>query len=145
MPRKYAVLSASMLTVALTITGISMAAVDGPLEKQMEAINVKTRTIKNSIKTVAAWKKDAKNAAKGAEEIIRLGKEARKEKGPSEKQKKTYDEWTKLMDDMIKAAEDFSAVAKNPQATQVQAKDAFKAVDKSCASCHTVFRVDEDK
>ena len=145
MPRKYAVLSASMLTVALTVTGFSIAADESPLEKQMETINAKTRTIKNSIKTIAAWKKDSKSAVKGAEEIIKLGKEARKDKGPSEKQKKTYDEWTKLMDDMIKAAEDFTVIAKNPATTQVQAKDAFKPLDKSCASCHTVFRVDEDK
>jgi cytochrome c556 len=145
MPRKYVVLSASMLTVALTITGISIAAVDSPLEKQMESINAKTRAIKNSIKTVAAWKKGADTAVKGADDLIKLGKEARKEKGPSEKQKKSYDEWTKLMDDMIKAAEDFSAVAKNPQTTQVQAKDAFKPLDKSCAACHMVFKVDEDK
>jgi cytochrome c556 len=145
MQRKYAVLSASMLGVALTITGISIAADESPLEKQMETINAKTRAIKNSIKTIAAWKKDSKTAVKGAEEIIKLGKEARKDKGPSEKQKKTHDEWTKLMDDMIKAAEDFTVIAKNPATTQVQAKDAFKPLDKSCASCHTVFRVDEDK
>jgi cytochrome c556 len=145
MPRKYAVLSASILTVALTITGYSMADDDSPIHKQMEAINVKTRTVKNSTKTIASWKKDSTSAVKGADEIVRLGKEARKDKGPSEKVKKSYDEWTKLMDDMIKAAEDFSVLAKNPQTTQVQAKDAFKAVDKSCAACHNVYRVDDDK
>lgn len=147
MPRKFAALAAAMLGVALTLglTGATVADDEKPLEKHMETINAKTRAIKNATKTLAAWKKDGKSVVKNAEEISKLGKEARKEKGPAEEQKKTYGEWTKLMDDMIKASDDLAALASKTSTTQPQAKDAFNKLNKSCSDCHAVFRVDEDK
>lgn len=147
MPRKLAALVAATLGVALTfsLTAFSVADDESPLEKQMSTINAKTKAIKNATKTPAAWKKDGKSVVKNAEEISRLGKEARKEKGPAEQQKKTFDEWTKLMDDMIKASDDLAVLAAKTNATQPQAKDAFNKLNKSCSDCHAVFRVDEEK
>ncbi len=147
MPRKFAVLTAAMLGVALTLalTGPSVADDEKPLEKLMEVVNVKHRAIKNATRSAATWKKDASNAAKAAEEISRKGKEARKEKGPSVEQKKTYAEWTNLMDDMIKSADEMAVLATKPGATQPQAKDIYTKLTKTCSDCHAVFRVDEDK
>jgi cytochrome c556 len=145
MPRKYAVLSASMLGVALTVGGLSLAADETPLEKQMSTINAKHRAIKKATQTIPAWKKDSKNVVKHAEEIVKYGKEARADKGPAEKQKKTFDEWTKLMDEMIKSSQELAVLAKADDTTQPVAKKAFQSLDKTCAACHTVFRVDEEK
>jgi cytochrome c556 len=147
MPRKFAVLVAATLAVALTfsLTAFSVADDESPLEKQMSTINAKTKAIKNATKTPAAWKKEGKGVVKNAEEISRLGKEARKEKGPAEQQKKTYDEWTKLMDDMIKASDELASLASQSSTPQPDAKAAFNKLNKSCSDCHAVFRVDEEK
>jgi cytochrome c556 len=147
MPRKLAALVAATSGVAmiLALAGLSVADDEKPLEKHMEVINAKTKTIKNATKTIAAWTKDSKNVIKAGEEISRLGKEARKEKGPAEEQKKTYEEWTKLMDDMIKASDDLVALASESGTPQPKAKEAFNKLNKSCSDCHAVFRVDEEK
>ena len=147
MPRKFAALVAATLGVALTFSraAFSFADDESPLEKHMSTINAKTKAIKNATKTLAAWKKDGKSVVKNAEEISRLGKEARKEKGPAEQQKKTFDEWTKLMDDMIHSADEMAVLAAKPGATQPQAKDIYTKLTKTCSDCHAVFRVDEDK
>ena len=147
MPRKFAAPLAATLGAALilALAGFSVADDESPLEKQMEVINAKTKTIKNATKTLVAWKKDSKSVIKAGEEISRLGKEAKKEKGPAEQQKKTYAEWTKLMDDMIKASDDLVALASQPNTPQPDAKAAFNKLNKSCSDCHAVFRVDEEK
>lgn len=145
MLRKIAVTTATMLGVALCLTGLSVADEDSPLEKEMSVINAKTKAIRNATKTPAAWKKGGKGVAADAATISEKGKEARKEKGPAEEQKKSFGEWTKLMDEMIKASDDLAALAAKPGSSQVQAKDAFNSLNKTCAACHNVFRVDEDK
>lgn len=144
MPRKLAALGAALLGVALTL-GLSAADDESPLEKQMSTINAKTKTIKNATRSAATWKKDAASAAKSAEEISRLGKESRKEKGPAEQQKKTYEEWTKLMDDMIHASDEIAVLAAKPGSSQPDAKAAFSKLNKTCSDCHAVFRVEDEK
>jgi len=142
-PRKFAVTAATLLGVTLAVAGLSIADGESPLEKQMEQINAKSTAIRKATKTVATWKKDGKNVSKDAEEIAKLGKEAKADKGPSEKQNKKYEEWTKLMDDMVKSADELVVVAKKSDTTQAQAKDAFTGLTKTCSACHAVFRVDD--
>jgi hypothetical protein len=147
MPRKFGFLAATMLGVALTVTGLSMAnptPFEGPVEKQMESINKNHVAIKKATKTVASWKKDGPATAKNAAEIVKLANEAKKEKGPSEKVKKPHEEWAKLMDDLIKSAEAYEKVAKKPDATHPQAKEAVANINKTCLPCHTIYK-DEDK
>lgn len=145
MSRKFAASAAMMLVVALSVTGLTLADDDSPLAKQMNGINAKTGVIKKATKTAATWKKDAKPTVAAAEEIVKLGKEARKDTTSAEKTKKPQDDWTKLMDDMIKSAGDYATLAAKPDTTQAQAKDAFNTLNKSCSSCHAIFRVDDDK
>jgi cytochrome c556 len=38
-----------------------------------------------------------------------------------------------------------AVLAAKTTTTQPQAKDAWTKLNKTCADCHTVFRVDEDK
>jgi soluble cytochrome b562 len=147
MPRKFGFLAAAMLGVALTVSGLSMAnpaPFEGPVEKQMEGINKNNTAIRKATKTVASWKKDGKATAKYAEEIVKLAKDAKKEKGPSEKVKKPHEEWAKLMDDLIKSAADYETLAMKSDATLPQAKEAAANLNKTCMPCHSIYR-EEDK
>ena len=44
---------------------------------------------------------------------------------------------------MIASTEELSKVAAKSGSTQVQAKEAFAAVGKTCTACHEVFKKDE--
>src|SRR5262249_18427805 len=79
-----------------------------------------------------------------ADELSKLGKEARQYKDAAEKQKKSVSEWTKLMDDFIQKSEDLKSTLGKPGTTQAQAKAAHNQVKAACTNCHTVFRIDED-
>ena len=146
MPRKFAVIAATVLGVSLSLTGLSLAVeYAGDLEKQMETINKKNNAIRKATKSAAAWKKDGKSVAADAEEIAKLAREAKKDKTAAEKAKKPQADWEKFSDDLIKAADALAVVAAKPATTQAQAKDAFTAVTKSCTDCHAIFRVEEEK
>lgn len=146
MPRKSLLSAALMLVVAVGVAGLSIAAdEESELGKKMTAIQAKTNAIRKATRTLPAWKKDQASVVKDAEKIAELGKESRKEKGPSEAQKKSYDEWTKLMDDMVKSCDDLTTLAKKSDTTQAQAKDAFNSLNKTCSACHSVFRVEDEK
>jgi cytochrome c556 len=53
------------------------------------------------------------------------------------------EQWTRLMDEMTKAAQELAKVAKKEGVTQAEAKKAYTAVNASCTACHKVFRIDE--
>lgn len=141
MLRKFAILALSVSALA----GFSMAADDDetPFQKQMSEVNKKNTALRKSTRTEAEFKKTGDTIGKNADAIAKIGKEYREYKDAADKQKKPLAEWTKLMDDMIKSAEDLSAAASKPKATHAEAKAAFTALNKTCAACHNVFKVDE--
>lgn len=143
MQRNWIILAATMTLVALTATGLTLAQEKSKLEQLMEKVQAKNVLITKSVRTPAAYKKAQKDVLASAEELIKIGKEAREEKGPAEKQKKKHEEWTKLMDDFIKKSEELKVVASSSTGTQVQAKEAHAALKNSCANCHKDFKVDE--
>ncbi len=147
MSRKFAAAAATTLGLAMTLglAGLSAADDEKPLEKGMEKVNAKFNMIKKATRSAATWKKDGPGVPKAAEEISKIGKQFRTEKAPAEAQKKTVAEWTKLMDDMIVASDEMAVLAAKTSTTQPQAKDAWTKLNKTCADCHTVFRVDEEK
>ena len=146
MPRKFALLAATMLGVSFALTGLAFAAeYAGDLEKQMETINKKTAAIRKATKSAAAWKKDGKTVAADALEIAKLAKEAKKDKTSAEKVKKPQADWEKHSDELIKAADALAVLAAKADTTQPQAKEAFGAVNKSCTECHAIFRVEDEK
>jgi cytochrome c556 len=146
MPRKRTTLAAVMTAVALAFTGLALAAQEegSPLEKMMETINRKNLALKKMVRTKVAFSK-AKTAEfkENSDAMITEAKKARAEKGPAEKQKKTYEEWTKLMDDFIAKTGAFQGVATKPGVTFEATKKSYDALNKSCTNCHNVFRVDE--
>ena len=144
MQRKWMILVAGATAMVLTATGLSLADDDeSPIHKLMEKVNVANNTITKAVRNAPAYKKAQKEVVTSVEELIKLGKEAREIKEPAEKQKKTHAEWTKLMDEYIKKAEELKVVASKPASTQPQVKTAHGLVKVSCSKCHDVFRVDE--
>jgi len=138
--RKFAILAVTMLTCA----GLSMAADDeSPLAKIMEQVNKKHGALRKATSSATNYKKGAAGIPKDADEIVKLGKEAREIKEPAEAAKKPLAEWQKLMDDMIHSAEKLSEVAAKTSTTPAQAKEAFTAYSKTCAACHAVFKKEE--
>jgi cytochrome c556 len=145
MLRKWTTL-ALMTAVALTSAGLSLAAQDeeSPTAKSMEMINKKNLALKKLVRTKLAFSK-AKAADFNTETdvILAEAKKVRAHKEPAEKQKKTYAEWTKLMDDFIKKTEDFKGVAAKTGATFDVASKSYKTMQASCSNCHNVFRVED--
>lgn len=141
MSRKFAVLSVALIALA----GFVYAADDDETEtgKLMEVINKKNTELRNATRTAANYKKSVATIAKSAEELIEKAKEAKKIKEPAEKAKKPFSEYEKLMDEMIAKTEELSKLAEKKGSTQIQAKDAFAAVGKTCTACHDVFKKDE--
>ena len=140
MYRKYAILAVTMMSFA----GLCLAAADeSPLEHIMEQINKKHGALRKATSNATNFKKGAAGIPKDAEEIVKLAKEAREIKDPSDAAKKPFADWQKLMDDMIHSADELSKVAAKPNATQAQAKEAFNTYNKTCAACHAVFKKEE--
>ena len=146
MLRKWTILGLTMATVTALATGFAMAQdEDSPLHKIMEQVNAKNLAITKGVRTAVAFTKSQKVVVDSATDLVKLSKEARVFKEPSEKQKQPFETWTKLMDDMTKSCEELAKVAGEGDdvATQAKAKKAHTTVKASCTACHNVFRVDE--
>jgi cytochrome c556 len=48
------------------------------------------------------------------------------------------------MDAFAKTSKDLATAAAKAGATQKEAKDLFQSVKKTCADCHTVFRIEKE-
>jgi cytochrome c556 len=146
MNRKWSVLGGTVAAVTLLTAGLPAAQdEDSPLHKIMEKVQANNSTIIKGVRSAVQYKKAQADVAKSAEDLVKLGKEAKPlGDGPVKAQKKTIEEWNKLMDAFVKEAEGFSTKVSNSATTQAQAKDAYKAVSKSCTACHEVFRIIEE-
>jgi hypothetical protein len=92
------------------------------------------------------FKKSQKDVAKKANELVKLGKEAKKIRSAVDRAKDVVEpgkKWDELMEDFIKMSGKLGEVAGKTDAAFKDAKDAFGAVKKSCADCHVVFKVEE--
>ena len=143
MVRKWMILGASLAICTTMLAGFSVADDDdSPLHKLMEKVGKGNNAIKKATRTEVAYKKAVSDGslAKHADELIKLGKESRDFKEPAEKEKKSQDEWTKLVDDYVAKVEKFKGViAKGDVAA---AKDSVKAIGSTCSACHDVFKKD---
>lgn len=142
--RKETVLAASLAAFGLALAGLALADEDSPLHKLMEQVQAKNTIITKAVRTPVAYKKSQKAAADAAKDLARLGKEARDFTEPAKKEKQPQEKWTGLMDEFIKQSEGFAKKVGAAGTTQAQAKDAFRAVSKSCSNCHDVFRKEEE-
>ncbi len=145
MNRKWTLLTVVSLTTAIVASSAAFADDESPLHLLMEKVNKSNTAIRKATRTPVEYKKAGKReeVEKDAKEFIKLGKEARAMKTAITSKTPPYEKWTKLMDEFIKSSEELAAVAAKADSTQVQAKDAFTAVGKTCTNCHTDFRVEE--
>jgi cytochrome c556 len=142
------VLAAALLSVTTLTVGISAADdEDSPLHKLMEQVNAKNNAITKGVRTPVAYKKAQETVVKSAEEIVKLSKQA---KGLGKDYiKKAKDvpnaagKWDELMDHFTAKAEELVKVAEKSDSKQEEAKAAHNTLKKSCADCHTIFRVEE--
>ena len=155
MNRKWIGFAASAaLVAALSISsGLSSAQEkkeehDTPLGKIMEKVQKHNITITKATRNAAQFKRGQKDVEKSAKDLVKLAKEAKpfKEaylknaKNETEPQKK----WDEIMDAFAKTSHDLAGIAAKEGVSQKEAKSAFQTVKKTCADCHTVFRVEED-
>jgi cytochrome c556 len=137
-----------MVSAAALLAGIAIAADDeaSPLHKVMEKVQAKNTVITKGVRKEADYAKKHKDIVAAAEDLVKLGKEAKDltDVAKSNKEvKEPVEEWKKLTDDFIKEADTFAKLVANAGTKQPKAKDAFKAVTKTCTACHDVFRKEE--
>ncbi len=149
MKGKWIVLAGTMLAGVALTAGLSVAADDeSPLHKLMEQVNAKNVVVTKGVRTAVNFKKAQKDVVKAAEELAKLGKDAKPIKDAVKKSKGVKDatdaKWDALMDDFIKSSEELAKVAGKSDATFDKAKTAHSAVKKSCSECHMIFRVEEE-
>jgi cytochrome c556 len=147
MNRKWLALGVSALTAVALSAGLSLAADDdegSPLHKIMEQVQKENAAIVKGVRNAVSYKKSQADVQKSAETLVKLLKDSRSlGEGPAKAQNKSVAEWEKLTDACVKETTTFAALVAKADTTQTQAKDTFKAVSKSCTTCHEVFRVDE--
>ncbi|GIW88935.1 MAG: hypothetical protein KatS3mg108_3259 [Isosphaeraceae bacterium] len=135
--------------LATFVMGLGYAAMasprpdDSPLHELMEKVQANNAVILKGVRTEANFRKSKDDVVKAAQDLIELGKEARKATEPAQKEKQPQSRWEELTDAMIKESEKFASAVAKPDIKQADAKNAYKAVQRSCTDCHDVFRKDE--
>jgi cytochrome c556 len=118
-----------------------------PLGRIMEKVQKLNISINRATGNAARFKKGQKDVEKDAGELVKLAKGGKplKEaylkhaKNESDPQKK----WDDIMDAFAKTSKDLEDAAAKDGADQKKVKALFQTVKKTCADCHTVFRVEE--
>ena len=134
---------------------------DTPLGRIMEKVQKHNIAINRATGKAARFKKGQKDVAKDAGELAKLAKEIEKDAGElaklakeSKPLKEAYlknaknesdpqKKWDDIMDAFAKTSKDLADAAAKDGADQKKVKDRFRSVKKTCADCHTVFRVEE--
>ncbi len=144
-----ALLAMSMVTALMMGSGLVASATrggaddDSPLHMLMEKVQSNNATVLKGVRTAANFKKSQADVVTSAKELSKLAKEARKFTEPATDQKQPQAKWEELTDAMIKESDKFVELAAKTDAVQVDVKNAYKSVQKSCTDCHDVFRVEE--
>ena len=145
MTRKWTALTVTALSTGLLLSGLAMAEdKESPLGKVMEKVQANHTAILKTYRTPVAWKKDQKKAVTAAEDLAKLGKEAKSlGEATIKEKKKTQADWDEKMDAFVKEAEDFAKAAANPAMSNVEAKKAYSKVSATCTACHVDYREEE--
>src|SRR4029077_18423815 len=79
-----------------------------------------------------------------AASLVQLGKEARTLTGPARDRKKSQQEWTRTVDDFLRASEELARVIADPGSSRPRATQSYQKLQKTCAHCHGAFRETAD-
>src|SRR5262249_27421006 len=78
-----------------------------------------------------------------AESLIRLGKEARSLAEPARERKKSQQDWTRAVDNFLRASEDFARIIADKGSGRAQATQSYQKLQRTCTHCHGAFREEE--
>lgn len=151
MNRKWAMLGATMVVAVLTVSGLSLAQDEGKeaeLHGIMEKVQKNNASVIRGVRNEVFYRRYKEEVSKAAKELVELGKKAK----PLTETIKDIDldgggdpiaKWNETMDAYIKEATTFAELAAKEDTTADQAKDAYKAVSRTCTNCHEVFRIED--
>ena len=154
MSRPVTLLAATLASALLLAVGAASADEDSPLHKIMEKVAAKNTALRKNTRTAIAFKKGQKDVVEGAEELVKLAKEAREIKDASTKEpqkgtdaakvaKPPYQHWTELNDEWIKAIEELAKAAGKADVKHDEIKASYTTLSKSCATCHAAFKSED--
>jgi cytochrome c556 len=119
-----------------------------PLGKIMEKVQKHNLALTKATRNVAAFKKNQKEVEKFSGELAKLAKDSKQFKEPYLKNAKDESnpqkKWDEIMDAFAKTSKELATAAAKAGATQKEAKELFQSVKKTCADCHTVFRIEKE-
>ncbi len=143
--RKFFVIGAVFcaLTALASVSAVSARDDDEtPLHKLMVKVQQSNTTILGGTRNAANYKKKQEDVVKAAEELAKLGKEAKKFTEPAKEKKKEQKDWEDKSDAFVKEVEKFSALLADKATDQAKAKAAYKDVGKKCTECHDIYKPD---
>lgn len=147
MQRKWTVLAGTMATCIALAAGISVAGDEkSPLHELMEKVQANNIKITKGVRTKISFSKSQQDVVNSAKELVKLSKEAKPIKDAATKAKdveNASEKWDTMMDDFTKESTKFADYVAGKSVTSEEAKKAYKAVSKTCSTCHSVFRVEE--
>jgi hypothetical protein len=118
---------------------------DSPIQKIMEQVHTRNRAIGKGLRIPSALEAAGrKGLAADAASLVQLGKEARTLTGPARERKKSQREWTRTVDDFLRASEEFARVIADPGSSRPRATQSYQKLQKTCINCHSAFREEAD-
>jgi hypothetical protein len=118
---------------------------DSPILKIMEQVHTRNRAIGKGLRIpFAPEAAGRKGLVADAASLVQLGKEARTLTGPARQRKKSQQEWTRAVDDFLRASEQFARVIADPGSSRAEATQSYKKLQKTCINCHGAFREGAD-
>jgi hypothetical protein len=137
-----ATLVAAVLAAGLT-TG-TRGGDDSPIHQIMDQVLTRNRAIGKWLRSPTALEANGRKAmAADAASLIRLGKEARTLAEPARERKKSQQDWTRAVDNFLRASEDFERIIADEGSGRSQATQSYQKLQKTCANCHSAFREEE--
>jgi hypothetical protein len=113
--------------------------------KIMEQVNTTNRAIGKRLRISFSTEAAGREAlAADAASLVQLGKDARTLTGPARERRKPQQEWTRTVDDFLRASEEFARVIAEPGSSEARAKQSYQKLQKSCIHCHSAFRGEVD-
>ena len=138
-------LVAVALAAGLALPPVARAGDDSSILNIMEQVNTRNRAIGKGLRiTFTPEAAGRKGLVADAASLVQLGKEARTLTGPARERKKPQQEWTRKVDDFLKASDEFARVIADPKSSQPRATKSYHKLQKTCINCHSAFREEAD-
>jgi cytochrome c556 len=117
---------------------------DSPIDQIMDQVLTRNRAIGKRLRSPTALEAAGRKAmAADVASLTGLGKEARALTEPARERKKSQQDWTRAVDNFLRASEDFARIIADEGSARPQATQSYQKLQKTCANCHSAFREEE--